>query len=1452
MRDRIAFGRGFHRLVVSALCLGGVALFDGATQKSLAEGFSATPPLVLAQATTAGLSQGERQVAQLGLNALGIDVGIADGVFGPSTRAGIRRFQQALGAPPTGELTRAQFDRLQQVYQQAKAAGTVDTPLSPAELRELQGGLKLLGFYNGKIDGVAGKGTNQAVTRFLQNSGHTQGQIPMAEVLELVRTQVAGKANTPGNTQRAGPSFSCDQAGTPTEHAICGSDGLALLDRTLAEAYQYGLSRQHSTRTGDFREGQRAWLARRNACGANKTCLRDEMMARIETLAPGQYTQILVLADRPEFLSVGVGDTQQTPGASQAVPVADNPELAALAAEYGIPTKNGYLIAKHPQILLSPEPHVIAPDQLPTADGAWTRLETLAWVARYPDRFQEGTAFVGLAANFLEGAAFDAFFPDRGKLNQALARGGTVEDWNVYGVNPFGDEFAYADKKQEFFDEIFPRILAKAPDWPLPIMHVVPFRLGAYDTTRGAFPLSTVMLGNQAALHVASFESQDRVVSTPIASAELITPLPQWLEMPLEEARLLRAGIQGDQNVYLAWYAELDWGADVVAPPVSVDSSVQTPRTPRGTAALKHIGIYRDAQVSDPIKIFDVATFGKASPTTAEPPKSAVSDTGEIDVAKIDLDTGYSILRQAADLLPPDFARNLALRTVEARRANELDQAEILARLEQEFNSYPTQEVWLSSSVNLGQYDTQTGTFDLTGQVPAFHAGSSRNKYSVQFQVTMLEPVALDKLAVPVEVARYLIERKDRRISLALLVDIDRAAMINEATIGLFVRPKALAYYYDDHDTQQRVGVGSKTIEAGTGPSQPLAEDFSDDQVPFTMATAGILYAASQDEAARAQFLDDLMPLIWLSERDGFAVPGQGFFPKGSPFPSGGVATAFLPEFTAWVDAKSRSLANSTFLIAADGPRSGSEGCRFGRSVEANTSYVLSPLGAELGAGQVAVDRRALESLQTPALMDREILFYTANWQTPGKLCSFSDWNLFAEISKAGAPASLSPNGQYLRTVRSFVAKLDMIELRPGNTPLPDVVFRFDAEETLFHQAGISDDRTNPVHRLSAQGPSAQELAEKAKAEEAAKPFQPEHKVWSGSYQCAGVTAAQITMTFDFPSATRVTANVQFNITAPNPEAGSFSLDGAIDKSTGAFDFTGGRWIYNAQGRPVPQMSGRFVEGGRALDLTMAGGQCYGFDLRPGEGNVTQAPQQGTPQPQVQPAPEVTAPADVSEQDIVGLRTGMTMDEAQSIILREFRIPAVYEANAPSPGDLRALAYMRVFISENADQVIALFSPSRSEPIVAIARHVNKRNGPFDYQNLGARLVEKYGATSHVADGQTAMTWSDGPTCAPLQLQVLPQRYFNPLQGVSSGGALPGQSDLQYAVSDIGVLLPPDASDLLRNAECGRVLQYGTTSYAPRTGVSVFSLFLVDLEAVRRIDGVPEGPQGSGGDEIKL
>jgi len=85
----------------------------------------------------------------------------------------------------------------------------------------------------------------------------------------------------------AGPSFSCAGNLTPAEAVICSDDALAALDRTLTAAYDRMLDSFPVSEKSTLVAVEKAWVAQRDACRTDRTCIRNAYTARIAQLHGG-------------------------------------------------------------------------------------------------------------------------------------------------------------------------------------------------------------------------------------------------------------------------------------------------------------------------------------------------------------------------------------------------------------------------------------------------------------------------------------------------------------------------------------------------------------------------------------------------------------------------------------------------------------------------------------------------------------------------------------------------------------------------------------------------------------------------------------------------------------------------------------------------------------------------------------------------------------------------------------------------------------------------------------------------------------------------------------------------------------------------------------------------------------------------------------------------------------
>jgi peptidoglycan hydrolase-like protein with peptidoglycan-binding domain len=116
------------------------------------------------------------RAVQDALNRAGIYAGAVDGAWGQDSQAALQQFQQGHGLQVTGQMNPATAQalgldpaRLLQI-----ASAPVQPPpmrLGPQAIRNIQGRLQQLGYYQGGVDGDWGPGTEAAIARLQQERG---------------------------------------------------------------------------------------------------------------------------------------------------------------------------------------------------------------------------------------------------------------------------------------------------------------------------------------------------------------------------------------------------------------------------------------------------------------------------------------------------------------------------------------------------------------------------------------------------------------------------------------------------------------------------------------------------------------------------------------------------------------------------------------------------------------------------------------------------------------------------------------------------------------------------------------------------------------------------------------------------------------------------------------------------------------------------------------------------------------------------------------------------------------------------------------------------------------------------------------------------------------------------------------------------------------------------------
>jgi uncharacterized protein len=78
--------------------------------------------------------------------------------------------------------------------------------------------------------------------------------------------------------------INCAKASSPAERAICRTYSLGQADAHMATLYGIAMSLVAMGQRGDIGDAQKQWLPKRDACGANVTCLTTAYNERIAQL----------------------------------------------------------------------------------------------------------------------------------------------------------------------------------------------------------------------------------------------------------------------------------------------------------------------------------------------------------------------------------------------------------------------------------------------------------------------------------------------------------------------------------------------------------------------------------------------------------------------------------------------------------------------------------------------------------------------------------------------------------------------------------------------------------------------------------------------------------------------------------------------------------------------------------------------------------------------------------------------------------------------------------------------------------------------------------------------------------------------------------------------------------------------------------------------------------------
>ncbi|QAA93472.1 hypothetical protein CKA81_06190 [Pollutimonas thiosulfatoxidans] len=225
-----------------------------------------------------GVSRAETQQAQHMLNELGYDAGPADGAAGHRTISALNAFQRANGLAVTASIEKQGLATLAAIHRHIVASNALTMQTEPSAAAASPASLPA-------------------------------DALPSPSASAIVR---------PDSATLAHPSFDCTRASTPTETTLCSNAALAMLDVQLSELYSRQLSGQGPQKAKAQQE-QRHWLAQRNRCGADASCLFNAYSERIAQLGSPSQANASPAASQTATLSTTNQVVQAKPSTPSSV-----------------------------------------------------------------------------------------------------------------------------------------------------------------------------------------------------------------------------------------------------------------------------------------------------------------------------------------------------------------------------------------------------------------------------------------------------------------------------------------------------------------------------------------------------------------------------------------------------------------------------------------------------------------------------------------------------------------------------------------------------------------------------------------------------------------------------------------------------------------------------------------------------------------------------------------------------------------------------------------------------------------------------------------------------------------------------------------------------------------------------------------------------------------------------
>ncbi|MEM9782667.1 MAG: peptidoglycan-binding protein, partial [Pseudomonadota bacterium] len=1054
--------------------------------------------------------------------------------------------------------------------------------------------------------------------------------------------------------------------------------------------------------------------------------------------------------------------------------IGDRPDALTLARGLGLPVVDGHVAYNSP----------VEPEH-------WGRFNLLAGLARDPAFFRDGTRYAPLISLLRPSEQTELIGPQPPYVNYLRPslnwmNGGTFDnrrDQILASMVP--DEFKRNALKGTFLERHWDALLSRTPRGPLPMRFVVTGRLGEYDFNGGFFPVTFSLNRNggrrgEVRMRVAvTHDPESRYGG--FASADRLANIPDKLFMPQDRAQALSrfmAENETQRAVYLVWWADLDWERDGVEAEQAFAAAEgrrgeawrflqNNPDVASVRASLKRIAIFVDDKFQNPLLELQPEQVLVPIPEAPKEPEveQATGDMSTVLAQPIVTPLGMLAAVAEASGNPDGVYDAFAQREPAIKSANEFDQPGLIRALRARAAAErPEGAFWLEGTAELGRYDLATGVFALGSNLSI--SGLRRNSLPRTVRFVGLD----DGFGVPAteQIARRIVEEEGqgqrRRVQFRMRARLAGAAMPYDKPVNVeaLLQPEEIVFYrtYREGDTRAPFIVGRVDFSEKNAAKTALmeqtwtGEDFDGLAAVVPVLDSHVmdlLRVRAEGVPSDKQALMRMMMALQEHEQGASPMPGARFFTEG--------VTPFARTNDSVFMRRSRAETFLPRLSSFVAAKAAAMGARFAVEYRPNVRSLTCNHFSD--NRNFSVDGPAAKALGISQAEVRQIE-QLRNRDNGVERVDRRVMSMYQRSSERSLSRYCEPVWAMLSISNALVeSRLDRSE---------GLRLEFDVEKVEVFPIELP-----PQH----SGPTTSETVLIRAAAVATRVIAPNGEIGEPLVETPYVDQRALEAEARRQEAEERRRQAEAERQAREEEAAR-AAQAALSQSAGS----GG--VPSSANDPLAGLlSGAAGLGGAGL-----GGAADG--------------------PRSWPTLEGFEGA-LSARDILGLKTGIDMAEADRILRERGGIVAAFESAGP-PAEINALGYRRVYLLRDGSETISLGSYSPDGKVIALMRRLVLAEGRLPYDRISQGLTGKYGDPDFQDPIMGLQVW--GRDTLPEQCieahgmggsnDLLSMKQLTPGEGLAADELFRRSSGMSWVMGLPGV--PPET--IPGSERCGRLLVY--------------------------------------------